>query len=122
MRRQVLVAVSIATALVSFAVVSANAQTAASNRTVPRTADGHPDLQGVWSNNRATPLERPEQLADRATLTDEEQAALAGRAAELFSGTGDAAFGDGVFQAVLADTDEYTSSDGGTGNSPGSFR
>ena len=35
---------------------------------------------------------------------------------ELFGGEGDAAFGDGVFQAALADPDEYTSTDGGTGN------
>ena len=116
MRSYVFTAVSIASALVSFAVVPSYAQTAAGTWSVPRTADGHPDLQGVWSNNRATPLERPEQLADKTTLTDEEQAALAGRAAELFGGAGDAAFGDGVFEAVLADPDEYESSDGGTGN------
>ncbi len=27
--------------------------------TMPRTADGHPDLQGNWSNATVTPLERP---------------------------------------------------------------
>jgi len=27
---------------------------------VPRTADGHPDLQGFWTNQTYTPLERPE--------------------------------------------------------------
>jgi hypothetical protein len=26
---------------------------------VPRTQDGHPDLQGVWANNNATPLDGP---------------------------------------------------------------
>ena len=52
------------------------AQTAPDGWTAPHTTDGHPDLQGVWANNRATPLERPVQLADQATLTDEEQAAL----------------------------------------------
>lgn len=27
--------------------------------TVPRLPDGHPDLQGFWTNNTATPLQRP---------------------------------------------------------------
>ena len=61
---------------------------------VPRTPDGQPDLQGVWTNNNATPLERPTVLAGRTTLTDEEVAALKTKAGELFNGDGDAAFGD----------------------------
>jgi hypothetical protein len=36
----------------------------------------HPDLQGTWTNNFATPLERPPELANRPLLTDEEVAAL----------------------------------------------
>jgi hypothetical protein len=96
--------------------VSGAAQTVPDGWTAPHTADGHPDIQGVWANNQATPLERPAELADRSTLTDEEQAALAARALELFGGDGDAAFGDGVFNAVLADPEKYASSDGGTGN------
>jgi hypothetical protein len=30
---------------------------------VPRTKDGHPDLQGIWTNVTVTPLERPVDLA-----------------------------------------------------------
>jgi hypothetical protein len=82
----------------------------------PRTVDGQPDLQGVWANNNATPLERPAALAGRALLTDAEVAALKAKAAELFSGDGDAAFGDDVFLAVLSGVKKFGSSDTTTGN------
>lgn len=87
----------------------------------PRTADGHPDLEGVWANNNATPLERPKQLAGRAFLTEQELAALKKKAADLFdSGNSDAAFGDTVFLSVLANVDGtkagFKSTDGETGD------
>ena len=67
----------LAMALVSFAPGAAAGQTAASdNWTPPRTADGRPYLQGTWANNRATPMQRPEQFGDKARLTDEELAEL----------------------------------------------
>jgi hypothetical protein len=88
--------------------------------TAPHTADGHPDLQGFWTNNNATPLERPRELAGRERLTDEEVAALRAKAAELFNGDGDAAFGDDVFRAALANVNGtrsgFTSVDGETGD------
>ena len=40
----------------------------------PRTPDGHPDLQGVWSNATITPLERPADLAGKTVLTEKEAA------------------------------------------------
>jgi hypothetical protein len=48
--------------------------------TLPRTSDGHPDLQGIWTNATLTPLERPRQLADRRFLTEDEAAALEAQA------------------------------------------
>jgi len=49
---------------------------------VPRAADGHPDLQGVWTNATITPLERPKSLAEKATLTDTEAAEFEKNAAK----------------------------------------
>jgi hypothetical protein len=87
----------------------------------PRTLDGQPDLQGVWTNNIATPLERPKALAGRAFLTDQEVAAFRKKAAELFSnGNSDAAFFDSVFESVLENVNGtksgFKSTDGGTGD------
>ena len=38
----------------------------------PKTAWGAPDLQGVWDFRTITPLQRPEDLGDKAFLTEEE--------------------------------------------------
>lgn len=43
----------------------------------PRTADGQPDLQGVWTNNTVTPLERPKDLAAKEFYTEAELTDLA---------------------------------------------
>jgi hypothetical protein len=40
----------------------------------PRTADGQPDLQGIWTNITITPLERPAELAGKEFLTPQEAA------------------------------------------------
>jgi hypothetical protein len=89
--------------------------------TTPRTPDGHPDFQGVWANNSATPLERPKIVEGRAYLTEQEVAALKKKAAELFDdGNSDAAFFDQVFEAVLANVQGaktgFKSTDGQTGD------
>ena len=42
--------------------------------TVPRTADGQPDLQGMWNNETLTPFERPTSIGNKAFLTEEEAA------------------------------------------------
>ena len=43
---------------------------------LPRTPWGHPDLQGIWTTETLTPLERPAALANKAVLTEEEAAEL----------------------------------------------
>ena len=42
-----------------------------------RTPDGQPDISGVWDFRTVTPLERPEEFADQAFLSEEEVAAYA---------------------------------------------
>src|SRR5271155_749088 len=44
--------------------------------TMPHAADGHPDLQGIWTNATITPLERPAAFAEKPTLTDAEATAF----------------------------------------------
>ena len=44
--------------------------------TLLRTSDGQPDLQGYWTTQTFTPLERPESLAGKEFFTEEEAAEL----------------------------------------------
>lgn len=64
-------------ALASAATLVISAQGAYS---VPRTPWGDPDLQGMWTNETITPLERPVALGDKAFLTEEEAKSLESRA------------------------------------------
>ena len=73
MKRILLIAGVILTAVP----LSAWAQTAAVGRwTMPRTPDGHPDLQGTWTTQTYTPLQRPERFAGREFLTEQEMVEL----------------------------------------------
>ena len=49
---------------------------------VPRAADGHPDLQGVWNFSSLTPLERPAEFAGRPTMSLTEAAQFEKNATE----------------------------------------
>ena len=53
----------------------AKAAPARAAATLPRTADGHPDFQGVYDVATMTPVERPADAKGRPTLTNEEAAA-----------------------------------------------
>jgi hypothetical protein len=68
-----------AAAALSWAAVPLAAQRssrAPNSKSLPRTADGHPDLQGTYDVATMTPLERPAGLGNRLVLTKEEAAAL----------------------------------------------
>lgn len=82
----VLVPVLVTTLLAGVASVAAQAPARRGTGkawTGPRTPDGHPDLQGIWTNATLTPLERPSNLRDRPFLTEAEAAALEKQAAGL---------------------------------------
>jgi len=69
-------------ALLLQASIAAQAPTrAARSWTPPRTADGAPDLQGVWNTSTLTPLERPAEFAGKPFLTEAEVAAYEQRMA-----------------------------------------
>jgi hypothetical protein len=120
--RQVSFAVFVAVALAagSVAAQQAGSSSAPGGWTVPRTPDGHPDLQGVWSNNGITPLTRPTQWKDKGLyLSDAEVAELKTTLARFVDQGGDAIFGNVVQLALDAkDTGKFnqTSYDPTTGN------
>jgi len=87
----------------------------------PLASDGHPDLQGFWANNIATPLQRPQELAGHPVLTDAEVEAMRTKAEDLFvGGKVDAAFGDQIFLTTWANVKGqkigFKSTDGETGD------
>ena len=90
---------------------SAPAAKAAAAKAIPRTRDGHPDLQGNWLSNSATPFERPKELANHPTLTDEEVVEMNKRAKRIFAAGNfsDAAAGDQYFMAAWNNVERFRS-------------
>ena len=72
-------AAALATTLCVLALAPLAAQT---TRTQGKTPWGDPDLQGTWSNQTLTPLERPREFADKPVLTEAEAAAYEKRLVE----------------------------------------
>lgn len=67
----------------------------------PLTAGGHPDLQGHWTNDTFTPLERPVELGDKAFFTPEEAAAFFAARVDALRGQAadDIHYDDAIWQA-----------------------
>jgi hypothetical protein len=69
----VLCGVAAALSLVSIPAAGQSGKTG-KNWSVPRTADGHPDFSGLWTNVTITPFERPRDLAGKEYFTEQEAA------------------------------------------------
>jgi hypothetical protein len=65
---------AVAIATVAFISMPLVAQKAPPTWIPPRTADGQPDLQGMWDFGTITPLERPAALGEKQVFTDDEAA------------------------------------------------
>ena len=109
--------VTLVLAVLSLVPVLVSGQTSTDGRyDAPRTIDGQPDLQGVWANNTATPMERPAAFEGKDALTDEELALLKERAAEA---RGDEQAGNLLGPLLLLrllDPENAQEFDAGTGN------
>src|SRR5580765_7243933 len=75
MRRGIRFAVVLGVALAG-ATLTAQSPGARKTWTPRLTADGQPDLQGIWTNATITPFERPASQRDKAFLTEAEVAAI----------------------------------------------
>ena len=69
--------------------------------TAPRTPDGRPDLQGIWTTQTFTPLQRPDRFAGQEFLTEEEAAQLT----EVLTAQGVDPLRGGAFAQALAEDD-----------------
>jgi hypothetical protein len=63
-------------AFIALAVFTAVLGGQANKSAALKTADGKPDLQGIWTNVTVTPLERPADLKDKAFFTPAEAVAF----------------------------------------------
>jgi hypothetical protein len=105
--------------LAAVTLAAQNAPAGAGTWQVPRTPDGRPDFQGVWSNNGVTPMTRPAQWKDKERLTDAEVEELKKLVAQYVDQGGDAIFGSFIQIALnLKDSGKYSqvSYDPTTGN------
>jgi hypothetical protein len=80
MRRGACIAAIVTVALYA----SVSGQVSGRGYAVPRTPDGQPDLQGFWTNDTVTPLERPTEFGNKEVLTPEEAAAYAKKRNDQF--------------------------------------
>jgi hypothetical protein len=96
--RSVCVAIALAAAATVMAGVKLHGADGpvAKNASLPRTLDGHPDMQGTWVNGTLTPFERPAGFENKPYLTEAEAADVERRAAERAANPPPPRPGDGL--------------------------
>lgn len=77
MNQGLLIGVAVSLAVLTTTAHSGEVANRSTKYRVPRLADGTPDLQGVWTNATATPMERAPELGTRRAFTDAEAQAIA---------------------------------------------
>src|SRR5437762_10487148 len=80
MRRRLLVLMGVATlsAVVSLTLTTVEGQAPTATKTGPatKTAWGEPDLQGIWTDDYQSVLQRPARYATKEFFTDQERAEI----------------------------------------------
>ena len=88
MKQRALIVAAVVLAALSLSTLTAQSPQArsinATGAALPRTWDGHPDMQGFWTNDTVTPLERPAEFGERAVISAEEAAAYAKKRLDQF--------------------------------------
>jgi hypothetical protein len=76
MRTRLFIVVGVVVVVGALAAIVRPWGTASAEADVPRTPWGEPDLQGIWTNEFDTPLQRVARYGTREFFTDDERAAL----------------------------------------------
>jgi hypothetical protein len=76
MRRRVFPVIGVSAVLLAVILLLRFAVADQPSRTTARTPWGEPDLQGIWTHEYQTPLQRPAKYAGKEFFTDEERAKL----------------------------------------------
>src|SRR5438876_4038056 len=76
MRKRLLEVLGVVAAIIAVIVLLKVAPAGSATQGAAKTAWGDPDLQGIWTDDFQTPLQRPAKYANKEQFTDQERAEL----------------------------------------------